>query len=120
LNSMTVEALQSICKKLPHTTEDIKWETHLCYSVGGKVFIITNPDSSPVSASFKVNDEDFAILPERDGFKPAPYMARHKWIYVDDINRLNKKEWMGYLETAYKLVAQKLPAKTRKQLGLNS
>jgi predicted DNA-binding protein (MmcQ/YjbR family) len=46
-------------------------------------------------------------------------MARHKWIYVDDISRLNKKEWMDYLSIAYGLVASKLPAKTRKQLGLN-
>ena len=115
---MTIEDIQSICKKLPHTTEDIKWETHLCYSVGGKVFIITNPDSSPITASFKVNDEDFAELPERDGFKPAPYLAKHKWIYVDNINRLTKKEWTKYLGEGYNLVASKLPAKMRKQLGI--
>lgn len=115
---MTIEDIQSICKKLPHTTEDIKWETHLCYSVGGKVFIITNPDSSPVTASFKVNDEDFAELPEREGFKPAPYLAKHKWIYVDNISRFTKKEWTKYLGEGYKLVASKLPAKMRKQLGI--
>ena len=115
---MTIEDIQSVCKKLPHTTEDIKWETHLCYSVGGKVFIITNPDSSPVSASFKANDEDFAELPEREGFKPAPYMAKYKWVYVDDIRRLTKKEWSKLLDQAYKLVAGKLPAKMKKQLGI--
>src|SRR5215510_3106509 len=111
---MTIEDIQSICKKLPHTTEDIKWETHLCYSIGGKVFIITNPDGSPVTASFKTSDEDFAELSEREGCKPAPYLAKHKWIYVDNISRLKKKEWVVYLEAAYRLVAAKLPAKTRK------
>ncbi|MFI5131162.1 MAG: MmcQ/YjbR family DNA-binding protein [Chitinophagales bacterium] len=115
---MTIEDIQAICKKLPHVTEDIKWETHLCYSVGGKIFIITNPDGSPVTASFKVDDEDFANLSEKEGFKPAPYLARYKWIYVDSINRFTKKEWGKYLETAYKLVAAKLPAKTKKQLGI--
>lgn len=115
---MTVEDIQSICKKLPHTTEDIKWETHVCYSIGGKVFIITNPDSSPVTASFKVNDEDFVELSEKDGFKPAPYLAKYKWIYVDDIKRLSKKEWQNYLKSGYDLVAAKLPAKKKKQIGI--
>ena len=115
---MTIEDLQAICKKLPHTTEDIKWETHLCYSVGGKVFIITNPDASPVTASFKVSDEDFAELSEREGLKPAPYLARYQWIYIDNINRLTKKEWQEYLQSAYSHVAAKLPAKTKKQLGI--
>src|SRR5215203_2414045 len=115
---MTIEDIQAICKKLPHVTEDIKWETHLCFSVGGKVFIITNPDSSPVTASFKVSDEDFASLAEREGMKPAPYMARYKWIYADNISRLSKKEWQLYLQSGYQLVAEKLPAKTKKQLGI--
>src|SRR5258706_1695308 len=107
---MTIEDIQAICKKLPRTTEDIKWDTHLCFSVGGKVYIITNPDSSPVTASFKASDEDFTDLSERDGFKPAPYLARYKWIYVDNISRFAKKEWVQYLEIAYKIIAAKLPA----------
>ena len=115
---MTIEDIQSICKKFPHTTEDIKWETHLCYCVGGKIFIITSPDTSPVTASFKVSDEDFTELSEVDGFKPAPYLARYKWIYVDNINRLTKKDWADYLQSAYELVAGKLPAKQKKQLGI--
>ena len=115
---MSIEDIQAICKKLPHVTEDIKWETHLCYCIGGKIFIITNPDASPVTASFKVNDEDFAELSEREGFKPAPYLAKHKWIYVDNIGRFTKKEWAKYLEKAHGLIAAKLPAKTRKQFGI--
>ena len=115
---MTIENLQKICKKFPLVTEDIKWETHVCFSVGGKVFLITNPDNSPVTASFKASDEDFELLPEREGFIPAPYMARHKWIYTDDISRLKSKEWEQYLKSAYELVAAKLPAKIKKQIGI--
>ncbi|HEY6504698.1 MAG TPA: MmcQ/YjbR family DNA-binding protein [Chitinophagaceae bacterium] len=115
---MTIENIQTICKKFSHVTEDIKWETHLCYCVGGKIFIITNPDGSPVTASFKVSDEDFTELSEREGFMPAPYLARYKWIYVDNISRLTNKEWGKYLKAAYELVAAKLPAKTKKQLGI--
>lgn len=116
---MTIESLQSICKKFKGVTEDIKWEDHLCFNVGGKMFIVTAPDKVPVSASFKASDEDFEELPEREGFIPAPYMARHKWIFVDDIKRFSKKEWERYARKAYELVGAKLPAKTRKQLGLS-
>jgi predicted DNA-binding protein (MmcQ/YjbR family) len=86
--------------------------------VGKKIFIITSPDVSPISASFKVNEEDFAALSEKQGFIPAPYLARYKWIYVDDINRMGRKDWEGYLIKAYQLVAEKLPAKTKRSLGI--
>lgn len=115
---MHIENIQALCKKFPHVTEEIKWQTHLCYCVGGKIFIITNPDDSPVTASFKVSDEDFEELPEREGMKPAPYLAKYKWIYIDDINRLTKKEWEKYLKKAYDIVAAKLPPKIKKQLGM--
>lgn len=115
---MTIADIQEICKKLPNVTEDIKWENHLCFCVGEKIFIITSPDSSPVTASFKVSDEAFEELREREGFEPAPYLARYKWIYADNIGRFTKKDWTYYLKQAYELVAAKLPAKTRKQLGL--
>jgi predicted DNA-binding protein (MmcQ/YjbR family) len=115
---MTIEDIQRICKKLPSVTEEIKWENHLCYCIGQKMFVVTAPDSSPVSASIKVSDEEFAELAEREGCKPAPYMAKYKWIYMDDINTLTKKEWEKYLKEAYHLVASKLSAKTRKQLGI--
>jgi predicted DNA-binding protein (MmcQ/YjbR family) len=117
---MTIADIQALCKKLPHVTEDIKWETHLCYCVGGKIFIITNPDSSPVTASFKVSDEDFANLSEREGFMPAPYLARYKWIYIDNISRFSRKEWENYLGKAYTLVLSKLPGKIKKQLGIKN
>jgi predicted DNA-binding protein (MmcQ/YjbR family) len=117
---MNIEDLQSICKKFPGLRQDIKWENHLCFNVGDKMFCVTSPDTVPVTASFKTNDDDFEELSVREGFKPAPYMARHKWIYVDNIKRLSKKEWQYYLEEAHKMVASKLPAATRKKLKIDS
>jgi predicted DNA-binding protein (MmcQ/YjbR family) len=120
IKNMTVEEIQSITKKLQHVTEDIKWEDHLCFNVGGKMFLVTAPDRHPVSASIKVSDEEFGTLTQREGIIPAPYLARHKWVYLDDINRLKKKEWNKYIIEAYCLVGSKLPAKIRKQLGLSN
>lgn len=117
---MTIEDLQQICRSLPAVTEDIKWENHLCFNVGGKMFLVTAPDEVPVSASFKVNDEGFEVLPNRKGFIEAPYMARYKWIRVDDITLLSRKEWEKYLRIAYDEVVAKLPAKFRQQISGNS
>jgi predicted DNA-binding protein (MmcQ/YjbR family) len=116
---MTIEDIQSVCKKLRGVTQDIKWEDHLCFNVGEKMFIITSPDTVPVSASFKVNEEEFDELSCRQGFKPAAYLARYKWIYVDDINRLSKKEWTHYINEAYYLIASKLPVKIKREINFD-
>jgi predicted DNA-binding protein (MmcQ/YjbR family) len=115
---MNIEDLQKICDKLPGVTQDIKWEEHLCFNVGGKMFLITSPDSVPVTASFKMTDDEFEELVSRQGFKPSAYLAKHKWIHVEDIKRLTKKEWTNYLSQSYHLIAAKLTLKVRKQLGL--
>lgn len=108
---MTLEAIQKICNGFPDVTEDIKWEDHLCFNVGGKMFLITSPDLSPVTASFKTTEEKFNELTEREGFKPAPYLAKHKWVWMDDISRMNSREWKELLELAYTLVKRKLKRK---------
>jgi predicted DNA-binding protein (MmcQ/YjbR family) len=114
---MSIEEIQTICKNLPAVTEDIKWEDHLCFNVGGKMFLVTSPDGVPPSASFKVPEEAFEELAAREGFMPAPYMARYKWVHLDDINRLSPREWEKHILASYRLIADKLPKKTRKDLG---
>ena len=115
---MTIEELQKICKKFKGMTEDIKWENHLCFNVGEKMFLVTSPDAVPNSASFKVSDEEFEELSQKEGFIPAPYLSRYKWVHLDDINRLSKKQWEHYAQQSYQLIAVKLPAKIKKQIGL--
>jgi predicted DNA-binding protein (MmcQ/YjbR family) len=110
---MTLEDLQVICSRLDNVTEDIKWGHDLCFNIGGKMFLVTAPDKIPVSASFKTTDETFNELTERNGFIPAPYLARHKWVYVDDINRLSKKEWQQFIKQSYELIKAKLPQKKK-------
>ena len=115
---MTIEDIQHICKGYRGVTQDIKWENHLCFNVGGKMFLITAPDEVPVTASLKVSEEAFDELSSQEGFMPAPYLARYKWIWMDDINRLSKKQWDSYIANAYHLVASRLPVRVKKQLGL--
>ncbi len=115
---MNIENLQQICEQLNGVTQDIKWENHLCFNIGGKMFLLTSPDSIPHSASFKVTDDDFYELCNKEGFIPAPYLARYKWIHLDDINRLSRKDWEKFIRQSYELIYSKLPARTKKQIAI--
>jgi len=113
---MNIEDIQTICRQLPGVTEDIKWEHDLVFSVGAKMFCVVGLDQSPTSASFKVTDAEFDEMCIRPGFKPAPYVAKYKWVWIADIRKMKKAEWQKYVRQSYGLVRDKLPAKIRKQL----
>jgi predicted DNA-binding protein (MmcQ/YjbR family) len=114
---MDIESLQKICLSLPAASEDIKWGNDLVFSVGGKMFCVASLEP-PFKCSFKVKDEEFEELSTKEGFMPAPYMARAKWVLVTDPSRLNKKEWKAYIEQSYQFVKAKLTKKDRISLGL--
>jgi len=114
---MDNEALRLFCKTLPAVTEDIKWDNDLCFSVGGKMFCVSSLES-PIRVSFKVSDEEFDELSTRNGFIPAPYMARAKWVSVTDVSVLKTKEWQNFVLQSYNLVKAKLTGKLRKELGI--
>lgn len=100
---------------LPGAAETVKWDDHLCFTVGEKLFVITGfTDDSNVS--IKVTDEDFEVLTEREGIIPAPYMARNKWVSVNKRSALKPKEWQHYLRNSYELVKSKLPKRIRVQI----
>lgn len=113
---MDIEQLMEICAAMPHATHDIKWENHLCYSVGVKIFIIISLDTTPVTASFKVDDDNFAAMSIMPSCKPAPYLARYKWIFTNDIATFSRNEWQGIIAIAYQLVYDKLSKKVKESL----
>lgn len=115
---MNIETLKSICTAFPGVTEDIKWEHDLVFSVGGKMFCVVGLNQTPVSASFKVTDEEFDEMSSRPHFKPAPYVAKYKWVLIEDITKMKTSDWKVYLQQSYELVKEKLPASTKKKLGL--
>ena len=114
---MNIEVLRQVCLSFPGATEDVKWETNLCFCIGGKIFCIANLNP-PHTFSFKVKDEAFEELIETDGFSPAPYLARAKWVLVADSLRLNKSELLNYLQQSYELIKAKIPKKLLKNMGI--
>ena len=52
----------------------------------------------------------------REGFIPAPYLARAKWVYAETPSRVKQKEGEKYIRGSYELIKAKL---TKKAIGLN-
>ncbi|ALD21650.1 MmcQ/YjbR family DNA-binding protein [Hymenobacter sp. DG25A] len=116
---MNLEDLRSFCQHLPAATEDIKWGHDLCFSVGQKMFCVMSLDS-PTTVSFKASDEDFALLTETPAIIPAPYMARHHWMLVQELRRFTTPEWQEYVRKSYELVWAKLSRRVQQELSARS
>ncbi|MBN4071062.1 MmcQ/YjbR family DNA-binding protein [Crocinitomix catalasitica] len=117
---MNIEDISKICKSFQSVTSDIKWEDHLCFNIGAKMFFVTSLDKIPTSASFKVSDENFEDLIMQPGFMAAPYLGRYKWVHIDDISRLGKKDWEKHIKKSYKLISSKLSKKLRTELQIEN
>jgi predicted DNA-binding protein (MmcQ/YjbR family) len=116
---MNIELLQDLCRSLPSATEDVKWENDLCFSVGQKMFCVASLEP-PLRISFKVSVEDFETVCAREGFMPAPYLARARWVTVINSSKVKSGEWPELIRKSYDLVVQQLPKKLRNQLGITN
>ena len=114
----TLARARAVCKALPGATHDIKWGADLVFSIGGKMFAVMPNDARDPSISFKVDDYRFLELTDRAGLEPAPYMARNKWVLVRDMKKVSDAELKAFITRSHALVAAKLPARTRKALGI--
>src|SRR5689334_25053088 len=114
---MNIDKLREYCLSLPAVTEDVKWGHDLCFSIAGKMFCVASLEG-PLSVSFKVKDDEFDELSNSPGLRPAPYVARYKWVLVEDVSKLSRKEWAHYVRQSYDLVRAKLPKKLAREHGL--
>jgi predicted DNA-binding protein (MmcQ/YjbR family) len=112
---MNLDWVRRRCNSFPHVTETVQWEA-LVFKVGGKIFVVAPLEPQRARLSFKVSDEDFAELVERPGVIPAPYLARAKWIALEDEDAMPAAELAQRLRDAYDLVFAKLPKKAREAL----
>lgn len=118
-----VAKAHAACKALPGVTYDVKWGKDECYSVGGKMFAVIGPGGThggPKGAAwsigFKVEDHRFLELTDREGIIPAPYMAKHKWVLVQDPKALSDAELKELVVKSHALIVAKLPKKTQEKL----
>ena len=113
---MTPQAFAAACHALPGVTMDVQWGDDQVFKVGGKMFAVLSPSGG--SFSFKASDIAFEVLTEAGPGKPAPYLARAKWVWFADLSTQDEAEVTGWLRSAHGLVAAKLTRKARQELGI--
>ena len=113
---MDIESLRKYCLSFPHTTENVQWGYDLCFKVDGKLFAVAPLEVAPLRLSFKASPENFVELCEREGVRPAPYMARAQWVALEQLNTIPDTELRDLLAEAYQLVWERLPVKRRAEL----
>ena len=113
---MNIEELREFCLTFPGVTEDIKWEEHLVFSVGGKIFCLTglNP---PFQVAMKVPEDQFDDLFQKGDIIQASHFARRQWMSVPGESTFSRGEWEEYITQSYNLVISKLPRKTRESIN---
>jgi predicted DNA-binding protein (MmcQ/YjbR family) len=117
---MTPKAFEAHCLKLPAATKVVQWEGTSVFKVGGKMFALARGfvDRSGAGFMFKASNMAYAMLIEQGFARPAPYLARAKWVQLVDNGALPDAELRAYLDQAHTLIAAKLTRKSRRELGL--
>ena len=113
---MTADEVDAFCRGLPAATGEIQWETDEVYKVGGKMFAVLGPTGS---MSFKVNDMAFEMLAETGVARPAPYLARAKWVFLEDPGAMADDELKSFLTEAHAIIAARLTRNQRAALGIS-
>ncbi len=114
---MNADELGEICLSLTAATMNVQWDDDRVYKVGGKMFACSGLATDSLY-SFKVDDHRFLELTDVPGIRPAPYLARAKWVQIDpEACALGDTEIKDLVLRSHELVFGKLPKKTQKALN---
>lgn len=116
---MSPEAFDRACLALPGATLSIQWGDDHVFKVGGKMFAVRGSGVTlGGGVSFKASDVAYEVLTDSGRARPAPYLARAKWVHFGHLSELDAEEVRDWVTTAHGLVAAKLTRKVRAELGL--
>lgn len=101
---------------LPSATLVRQWRDDSVAKVGGKIFALLDSDGGDIW--FKASPMSFDLLITLDGIRPAPYFARAGWVAVSPESPLRGEELAAYIAEAHRLIAARLPRRTKAELGL--
>jgi predicted DNA-binding protein (MmcQ/YjbR family) len=110
---MNVDSVRGYCLSFPQARENLQWGETVCFKVCGKIFAMLSLDAVPPSLCLKCSPEDFAELCEQEGFKPAPYVGRYKWVLLERLDVLADEELKDLIRQSYGLVASKTRSKQK-------
>ncbi|MCP3399320.1 MULTISPECIES: MmcQ/YjbR family DNA-binding protein [unclassified Bradyrhizobium] len=116
---MTPKTFEARCLRLPAATKVVQWEGTSVFKVGGKMFALGGGFAAGSGGyMFKASDMAYGMLIEQGIARPAPYLARAKWVQLVSNSALSDAELTAYLVQAHALIVTKLTRKSRKVLGL--
>lgn len=120
LRLMRPKTFEAHCLRLPAATKVVQWEGTSVFKVGGKMFALAGGYiESTGGFMFKTSNMAYQLLIEQGLARPAPYLARAKWVQLMANDSLPDAELKAYLDQAHALIAGKLTRKSRKALGLD-
>jgi predicted DNA-binding protein (MmcQ/YjbR family) len=121
---MDAESARVFLLSLPHVVETQQWGDNLVFwvgdkAIGGKMFCLLNLDPGGHGViSYAAGAERFHELLEREGLKPAPYMARIFWVAAEAWDAMRNPEWQSEFRAAHELTYAKLPKRLKDTLAL--
>lgn len=119
---MKLEAYNSFCASLPHTTHVVQWGGAHVWKVGSKVFAIARwNDGDVLAVTFKCSPMSFDLLKQQRGLRPAPYLASRgmSWIQRTGPGNMDDGALKDYLRESHRLASLSLTKKVQRKLGLN-
>ena len=116
---MTLAGIRAFALRLPQATVIQQWGEVLVFKVGGKMFLMVEFEGDlPLHAGFRPPDAEFETLAQVDGMRPAPYLARAKWVQLEDMDAVSAARFQEIIRMSYAEVVSRLSAKKRRELGI--
>ncbi len=117
---MTRQEFDDFCRTLKASSNVIQWGNSTVWKVGGKIFAICSHwgEGDHQKIGFKCSDFSYLVLIEQDNIVPGPYLARAKWVQLQNDKAMSDDEIKTYITQAHKIIAAKLTKVKQRELGL--
>lgn len=117
---MTGTEFNAFCRSLRAAAHVVQWGGSDVWKVGGKVFAIGRAEGRQLWVTFKASGIAYELLKERPGLRPAPYLASRGLTWIQHFAKpgLRDAELRDHIRQSHQLVAQGLPKRVQKELGL--
>jgi len=115
---MNIETLRAYCLAKNGVEETFPFgEQTMVFKVGGKMFLLTSMNDSPLQFNAKCDpDRAVELRDQYDAVQPGYHMNKQHWNTVIVDGSMPAKLLRQLIDDSYDLVVQSLPKKVREEL----